>query len=751
VKNTEIKSELSRELSLAHITLMGVGMMIGAGVFVATGIGIGIAGPGGILLAFALNGFLAFLSVMTYAELSSAIPKAGGGYAYVQHCIGGFPGFISGWISWFAHAVAGSLYAITFSKYTLHFIYELSELEFIETNLKIMEKVVALAVAIIFLYVNYRGASETGSIGAIITVGQTAVLAIIGLIGIYVAIRNPERLENFTPFLPGGWGKVLVVMGFSLVGYEGYEVITNTSEEAIDAKKNVPKAIFLAVIIVITTYLLVGFAAVIAVSNNDLSLQEWFRQYGATGFAEAIGQLFPFGNVLVVLAAIFASTSALNATIYSSTRVAFSLGRDGYLPEIIGSISPRRRIPQYALLFSGIIILTVAALLPVEVVMAGSSIFFIILFSMVTFTVIKVRKEQGDELQYGYLIPYFPIIPIISICGMLTIGIFLFDMGALAYIIAGSWLFMGILLYLIYGRKRAVIGEDSRIFIGEGKEQQKTDSIMISVGNPKNIPLLMKYASLLRNEQSQNLILSNIITVPYQTPVREAGKFLGSNKVLMENYIRNCEESNQIQGVIKMGHNIGRSIISSVRETGPQLLIMGWSGHVSKGSYTMGSTLDPVIELAAADLLIIKPGLDEPQQKITKILFPSRGKSPHSRLAHQIINNIADKLGADVTFFHVYQCNKKNKNPSVESKVLKGDFHNSIHTIKIVEHCDVVKAIIDESKKYDLVVLGASENKRLKRFLYGTIPEKIAANCSKTVLLIKQNRGIRPWIRRWFF
>ena len=120
-----IHPELSREMSLFQITMMGVGMMIGAGVFVATGIGIGIAGPGGMMLAFALNGLLAFFSVMTYAELGSALPEAGGGYSYVQESSGGLTAFMTGWISWFGHAAAGSLYAITFAKYTLHFFLEL--------------------------------------------------------------------------------------------------------------------------------------------------------------------------------------------------------------------------------------------------------------------------------------------------------------------------------------------------------------------------------------------------------------------------------------------------------------------------------------------------------------------------------------------------------------------------------------------------------------------------------------------------
>jgi amino acid transporter len=153
-------------------------MMIGAGVFVTTGIGIGVAGPGGILLAFALNGLLAFLSVMTYAELSSAIPRAGAGYSYIQESIGGFTGFLSGWISWFAHAVAGSLYAITLSQYTLHFLAQFEMFHWLHANLPLFEKGFAVLMALIFIYINYRGASETGTAGAVMAIGQTIVLAL---------------------------------------------------------------------------------------------------------------------------------------------------------------------------------------------------------------------------------------------------------------------------------------------------------------------------------------------------------------------------------------------------------------------------------------------------------------------------------------------------------------------------------------------------------------------------------------------
>ena len=111
---------LSRGLGVFQLTMMGAGMMIGAGVFVETGIAIGQSGAGGILLAFALNGLIAIFTAMSFAELCSAMPEAGGAYAQVKKAFGGFTGFISGWMNWFALSVAGSLYAITFSKYTLH-------------------------------------------------------------------------------------------------------------------------------------------------------------------------------------------------------------------------------------------------------------------------------------------------------------------------------------------------------------------------------------------------------------------------------------------------------------------------------------------------------------------------------------------------------------------------------------------------------------------------------------------------------
>src|SRR6056297_3195263 len=112
----QTRTELSRDLGLFTITMVGVGAMIGAGIFVLTGIAAGTAGPG-LILAFAANGLVTFLTALAYAELGSAIPEAGGGYLWVKEGLPGPNAFLAGWMSWFAHAVAGSLYALGFSSY----------------------------------------------------------------------------------------------------------------------------------------------------------------------------------------------------------------------------------------------------------------------------------------------------------------------------------------------------------------------------------------------------------------------------------------------------------------------------------------------------------------------------------------------------------------------------------------------------------------------------------------------------------
>lgn len=274
-----------------------------------------------------------------------------------------------------------------------------------------------VVIASFFLYINYKGASKTGKIGAFFTLGQTIFLIFIGLAGFIVVLIDPSRLQNLTPYLPHGWSKILITMGFTYVAFEGFEVIAQTGDEAIDPKRNLPKAMLYSVLIVTLIYVAVAFASIVSVKAGTPGVVgspwEWIGSFKERGFGESISRLMPFGNFLLTLAVIFASISALNATIYSATRASYALGRDRMLPKFFAKISRKNKTPWIALMFTGFIVISVAILLPTMDVASSASIMFLFLFFLVNISVIKIRLNMGDELSYGFIMPFFPWLPLL--------------------------------------------------------------------------------------------------------------------------------------------------------------------------------------------------------------------------------------------------------------------------------------------------------------------------------------------------
>jgi len=748
----ETGQQLSRELGLFELIMMGAGMMIGAGVFVATGIAIGQAGSGGILLAFALNGLVAIFTAMSFAELCSAMPAAGGAYAYVKKAFGGFIGYISGWMNWFALAVAGSLYAITFSEYTLHLLETFAFFENMGLNSAITHKALALVIAFVFIGINFKGVSGTGKSSTIIALGQTVTLGIIGVLGIAVAFIEPDRLMHFSPMLDNGAVGVLVAMGFTYVGFEGFEVIGHAGEEAINPRKNIPKAILYAVIIVVTTYILVAFAAVIGANPGGLTISQWFSEQGATGFADAVGSLVPFGSVLVVLAAIFSSTSALNATLFSSARVSFAMSRDGFLPPVLSKIS-KNHVPHIALFASSVIVITVAMLLDVEGVAAAADIMFLLIFLLINVSVIKIRREMSDELQYGFMMPFFPFIPIVALVLQLVLALLLFEMSVSAWVTAGAWILGGIVLYFVYAKKR---GEKYTPFIvlKEESDQKKKHSMhmLLPVQHGHISQTLAVYTSRIAKKMSADLLLAAVVSLPHYAPENEALEGLKEAEADINGAMESISKGVSHSTVIGRSETAARGIVSLCRERKTDLLTLGWKGYTETKGYKMGTTLDRVIEHAPCDIVVIKPGETglHTGEPIKRILVPTTG-TYHSILSAKLAVSLLDKgSNVHITVLNINNTEEAHERIKRRLEPMCEMFKEHTYDIVIYEHEDISSAILEEAESHDLVVLGATNSDMMTRLLFGKLTEKIAAKCTKTVIMAKKDLGVRSWISRWF-
>ena len=750
---TPVQSELSRDLTLFHITMMGLGMMIGAGVFLGIGHTIHDAGPGGVMLTFALNGLIALFTAMSFAELSSAIPRAGGAYNFARIAFGRGTSFLAGWMEWFASSVAGSMYSLTLAIYTLEFLGGMGLLDWMGAYRTFAVKPVAVLAALFFLYINYRGASETGKVGAFFTLGQTLFMIFIGVAGIIVAIRDPARLANFKPFLPNGWLRLLGTMGLTYVAFEGFEVIAQAGDEAIEPKRNLPKAMLYSVLIVTVIYVAVAFATMVSVKAGlkgvDKIPWEWIGQYHELGFAQAVSQLMPFGHFLLTLAVIFSATSALNATIFSATRASFALGRDRMLPKLFSLISSRRKTPWGALTFTGLLVLVVAVFLPTKDVLSSASIMFLFLFFLVNLCVMKIRWNMGDELTYGFLMPLFPVFPMLAIVCQVVLAVWLIHMSLLAWIIAPIWIVSGLGIYVLYSKSRAVATADEILVFDEQTAPAGDEfRIMVSVANPDNAIEMVRHTYRICEAKKARVELLHMVPVPDQVPLTDAERYmLEGREGIIESMIY-LAPIFPLSSTLRYCRNIARGIVSAVREKKIDLLIMGWHGRPKAHVFNMGSTIDPVMERAPCDVVMLKDCGGN--RRFKRVLVPVAG-GPNGALALEIASILADKEEGEIVAFHV---GRDDSDFSVEEFVERNMRRVRLPRERVhaqtVSSRGVVDAIIDVAADYDLVVIGASDEPLIYKFTRTPMPETVARLWPKPLVMVKAATGLRSWIKRWF-
>ena len=754
----DVSSELSRDLSLFQVTMMGLGMMIGAGVFLATGRCMARVGPGGVLLTFGLNGLVAIFTAMSYAELSSAIPRAGGAYNFARIGFGRRTSFVAGWMEWFASSVAGALYAVCFAIHVRAF---LVEAEWIpkEWGGEAMVKAIAIGIALLFIYVNYRGASETGKVGAIMTVLQMGSLLFVGCCGVSVVIRHPERLQNLSPFLnpDSGWPALFVTMGISAVAFEGYEVIAQAGDETIDPRRNIPKAMLYSVVIVTFTYVICAFAAVVAVSRDvsgELAAYQWIGQWGGEGFKNAVRLLLPrVGGILVVLTVIFASTSALNATIYSATRASYALGRDGLLPAFFARISEKRKTPWVALMLTGLIVMVVAGLLNVEKVTESASIMFLFLFILVNLCVIRIRYNMGDELEYGYVMPFFPVLPVVAILCQVVLAIALLKIGVLAWLIALFWIWVGLRIYDWYAKDRAPAQRDEVAVLEEAAAPVDEDAyrIMVAVANPDNALSLVRTTHTLCGATEAHVELLHMVPVPDQVALSDADAYMSEGKEAIGEVMLYLAPTFPLSTTFRYCRNVARGIVSAVRQKRTNLLILGWHGHRKSRRFTLGSTIDPIIERVPCNVAILKNCGDE---KYKRILVPVAG-GPNSAYALELAVLLAEKNGGEIVVFTVAR--EEGVAFDVDAFVLEHlpvtqlsrDHIRARRVAGRRPESAILKEAGQKEDPYDLVVMGCTRTPVMRQFLHESVPEKVARLCSKPMIVVKASTGIRSWLKRW--
>ncbi|NLO07160.1 MAG: amino acid permease [candidate division WS1 bacterium] len=767
-------TQLSRDLGLFDITMVGVAAMIGAGIFVLTGIAAGTAGPA-LIVAFALNGVVTLLTAMIYAELGSAIPEAGGGYLWVRQGLPGSNAFFAGWMSWFAHAVAGSLYALGFAAYMVETLRLTGVVRVVEIapdverlligtismSPSIAEKAVAVVIALVFIYINYRGASETGLAGNIITMGKIFIIGIFVVSGLAAIFGDPQRMASFVPFAPEGLGGVFGAMGLTYIAYEGYEVIVQTGEEVKDPRRNIPRAVFLALLIVVPLYVLVGVVCIGAVqppvdpaTGVALPSYLWLGQAGELGLLRAAEQFMPLGAILLLTGALFSTTSALNATTYSSTRVSFAMGRDRNLPDVFGRIHSRTRTPYLALLLSGALIIGMAVFIPkIDDVAAAANIMFLLLFMQVNVAVITIRRKYGDKLAYGYLTPFFPYLPIVAIVLQLALAVKLFDVSPIAWYVTAVWLAGGYGIYSLYASKREREDDVTPVLVQERmKIDRERFSVLVPVANPETVDNLLAVARNILATQPGELILLHVITVPDTLPVSVGRDFIADSRPILDETALKAEALGMTPNLlVRVGHRPADAIIDTVEEQGCNFVVMGWRGRSQDPRTVVGSTIDKIVKDSNANVVVVRGDVDLPAPRVLVPIQHPR----HGHLMAGLAAPMAAVEGSYIELMHVVSEDLSPRERAARAAELReaissldmepgGDTTNGRRKQRFrirIETGEIAQTIVEHSRDFDLVMMGASRESWVRRKVWGDKTSRVANRIDTPLMLVNLRAG----------
>lgn len=742
---------LSREMGLLDSTMLGVGALMGGGIFVLVGLAADVAGPA-LVLAFALNALITIPTLLVYAELGSAFHDAGGGYLWVKEALQQPWGFLGGWISWFSHAVACALYSLASGVYFVIFLKLLGvnhEWLLYARPFGFHSEIpavvgFAIAFAAIFTGLNVRGIKQSVRVENTITALVLVVIFVFIGAGLNAVWNHPERLgPAFANAFPHGFGGVLIAMGLIVVAFEGFEIIAQSSEEVKNPKRNIPRAIFLSMILMAPIYLLITFVALAAiVPPAGLASWEFLAGSGEHALVDAAAGFMPFGVTLVLVAALLSNLTALNATIYSSSRVSFAMGRDRNLPGFFGRVSTRRQTPSASIIASGVIIVIMAVVLPIEAVAAAASIMFLLLFFLVHISFIKLRHTT-KHLDYGYRLRWFPAMPLLGILGNLLLAGILYFYAPQAWYAALAWLGVGLVVYYGYARPRErplpkPAPEHATAHEETAQSAPRPKRILLPVANPRHVDRLATAAANLGASLNAEVHLLYVVAVPRMLPLSEGRQFVERSRPVLDEGKRIVEAAGvPVHLLVRIGHDIPKVIRATAEEKAIDLILLGWRGEASVRDYVLGSTLDPLVADPPCDVAVLKIGQDE----VSDVLVPTQG-GRHAQLCVRLGSAVAKRRGVRLTLFALVppKANPLEAQALLTALVADASLPGTDVGIKVVEGANLVSAVAAESRPTTLVVLGATEQPFWRQQLFGDKPEAVARRLP-AVLLVKSRTG----------
>ena len=709
----------SRELGLWRAIALSLGVMLTLLIFILMGGTVAAAGAVAPL-ACLLAALLLLANVLGYVELAVTVPRPGGAYTLVHEARGGWLAFLTGWTLTLSGLGVCALLAQGFAVQVTTLLSD-------HLGLALPVWPWAAGLVILLAVNNSLGTQESQR-------GQVTILLIAVLLGFTLLAVPRVKLAHYVVTHPD-WGHALTLL---MVSFVGLEITAGLQGEIRQRTTNAPRALLLAPLLVavfgaVIVAVAVGVVGFPALSDSRVPL-------ALLGASVAGGA----GRPLILVLGALVLALALNRALMMVVRQIYKMSADGFWPAGLRRTQPRFRTPVLLIALVALLLLPLA-LLPVDFLARLAGLLYLLVLMGVNLALFR-RPQQGPS---SFALPFHPWVPGLTLAVDVLIGLL---WGPVCLTWAAGCLVAGTLIYLIYARSHHVEAQEGvTVFKPPSEERAEVGyRVLVPIANPATAGTLLHLAGVLARQQAGEVLALQVVVVPDQVPLEEGGHRAKAGRVLLEQAITQAkEEGFAVQTMTRVTHSVAQGVLDTAREEKVDLILLGWRGYTRSFGASMGPVIDTVIRDAPCDVTVIK---GREWEQVSKILVPTAG-GPHAPIAARLAMLLSEAYGSRVTALYV-QLGRATPEQMEENRrriaqTLNGLEFSHPPEQKVVIADSVVEGIVEEAKGYDLVLLGASEEGLLDQFVFGSIPQQIAARVPKTAVMVRRYGGPTEfWIRK---
>lgn len=726
-----------RTIGFIGATGIGVGAMVGGGILALAGVAFAVSGPSAIL-AFTLNGVIALITALSFAEMAAANPQSGGTYTYAKKALTVQVAFGVGWVVWFASLVAAVLYALGFGAFAIFAIEQIPGSS-IETLMSFKGFPTVLALLALLFYA-FRLTRTSGSGGALANIGKLSVFAILIAGGLAAFVQTPisEVRESFRPFFAGGFTGLVAAMGYTFIALQGFDLIGSAAGEIKKPEKTIPKAMVATIAVGMAIYLPLLFVVMTVGMQPAESIAEVSAENPETVIAIAAqNYLGAFGFWLVIVAGILAMLSALQANLFAASRVAMAMARDRTLHYSLSYVDKRFGTPVTAIVVTCAIVGVLILILPdVAAAGAASSLIFLITFALGHAIMMLMRKRSFGQTE-TFRVPFFPWLPIIGMVACIGLALFQAIAEPAAGIISLVWLLIGTVLFVSFFVKRAEVIDASEEALDPELVRLRGLSplVLLPISNPANAESMVFVANALAPPVVGRVLLLSIVT-PGKDREDITLRLDNNREAMQQALMASFDSGLRPDALTTIANEPWEEIERVVKVHNCRSILLGLS---SFSEMQTTNNLEKLVKRVKCDVVVFRqPYSGWKISEARKVMIPVAGQKSHDRLRARIAASLWRTTQPEITFLQILPSGtpeaKREKIQKSLDRFAGRIIPGKTETV-LVETDDVMAELIRQTKDYDLVIMGLGRSGP-DQPAFGRIPVALARETETALIFI---------------